>query len=238
MSDIKAWVISNRRSVFAVLVWLMILGGVWVWAQRNGLTVGALMDGLASLFRDSPSGVSIYLVAFAIRPITLVPAWTFLVLGGALFGIWPGLLYAMVGGVLSGVIPYHIGRIFKNDAPVNPVATSVFRRLMHSAHENPFQAVLLTRLLQLPYDFVNLALGGMGIPAWAYYLATVMGNLLGSLPYVLLGASFVGNFDGGTFAVDYGVVALSALTMVVSLGISWWLRRRALKKQADASAGD
>jgi uncharacterized membrane protein YdjX (TVP38/TMEM64 family) len=229
MSGVTAWVSNNRRSVFAVLVWLIILGGVWVGAQMNGISVGGLMDSLAGLLRDTPYGVSLYLFAFTLRPITLVPSWTFSVVGGTLWGGWPGILYVMVGGVLSGVLPYHVGRAFKRNPPINPTATSVFQRLMHSAHENPFQAVLLTRLLQLPYDFVNLALGGMGIPIVPYYGATIVGNLLGSLPYVLLGASFVGNFSSGTFTVDYGVVALSAATMLLSLGVSWWLRRRTVK---------
>lgn len=232
MSGVRAWVSNNRRSVFAVLLWLILLGGIWIGAQMNGLTVGALMDGLVTLLRDTPYGISIYLIAFFFRPITLVPSWTFLVLGGVLWGGWPGGLYAMVGSMLSGVIPYHVGRIFKNNPPVNPAATNVFQRLMHSAHENPFQAVLLTRLLQLPYDFVNLALGGMGIPAMPYYTATIVGNLLGSLAYILVGASFEGSFATGEIHIDFGIVAISAVVMLISLGVSWWLRRRTIKARA------
>ncbi len=238
MSGVWAWVKANRLTVIAVLVWLIVLAGVWIVAQMNGVTVNGLMDSLATLFRDSPYGVGIYLIAFTIRPITLVPSWTFLVLGGFLWGIWPGLLYAMVGGVLSGVIPYHVGRIFKSDASANPEASGLFRRLMRGAHQAPFQTVLLTRLLQLPYDFVNLALGGMGIPAWPYYWATVIGNLLGSFPYVLLGASFVGSFTDGTFSVDYGIIALSVLSMGLSLLVSWWLRRRTFRNQTTVSPED
>lgn len=231
MSGVWAWVNSNRRSVFAVILWFIILGSVWVWSQANGLTIGGLMDGLASLLRDTPYGLSIYFIAFFLRPLTLVPSWTFLVLGGALWGQWPGILYATIGAMLSGILFYHIGRAFRRNPPVAPAATNVFQRLMHTAHENPFQAVLLTRMLQLPYDFTNLALGGMGIPATAYYSATVVGNIFGSLPYILVGASFEGDFATGEFSVDVGTLMLSILTMLLSFAVSWWLRRRALARR-------
>lgn len=226
MSGVRAWVAANRRTVIAVGVWAVVLAAVWVIAQLNGVTFGSLMDNLVTLLRGTTTGIVVYLVVFTLRPITLVPSWTFSVAGGALWGMWPGYAYVMVGAILSGAIPYHVGRIFKGQPPSNPAATGVFQRIVRRAHADPFQAVLLTRLLQLPYDFVNIALGGMGIPAGPYYAATVVGNLIGSLPYVLLGASLEGSsLAEGRFEVDLGVVLLSAGAMGFSLLLSWWLRR-------------
>nr|MCU0466640.1 hypothetical protein [Anaerolineae bacterium] len=107
MSGVRAWVAANRRTVIAVGVWAGVLAAVWVVAQLNGVTFGSLMDNLVTLLRGTTTGVIVYLVVFTLRPITLVPSWTFSVAGGALWGMWPGYVYVMVGAILSGAIPYH-----------------------------------------------------------------------------------------------------------------------------------
>ena len=58
----------------------------------------------------SDAAVAAYVVAVTVATVALFPGWISMMIGGLLFGLWPGLLYALVGITAGAFGAFHAGR--------------------------------------------------------------------------------------------------------------------------------
>ena len=219
------WVKSHRTLLIAIGFWLVLLLLTHQYMQINKLTFEDLTQQLSDLLRGSAFGPLFFIGLYLLRPLTLFPAVLLTLLGGSAFGLWPGFLYVLVAGTLSSIIPYSIGRWFStrdlND--VNP--NTRLQNVIGKMQEYPFQTILTTRLLFLPYDAVSLLAGSLQIPFRAFLLATLFGNVVGSFSYVGIGASIKGNLTTGDISFDPSTFILSIGLLILSLVVSRLLNR-------------
>lgn len=90
---------------------------------------------------------------------------------------------------------------------------------------NSFEAVLVMRLLFLPYDAVNYAAGFLRVRWRPFLAATALGSLPGTFAFVLAGSSLE-RLDGTSVHIDPTAVAASAIVLSASLILARVLRRR------------
>jgi uncharacterized membrane protein YdjX (TVP38/TMEM64 family) len=158
----------------------------------------------------------------------LIPSSLLTILAGSAFGMFPGLLYALLGGVVSALIPYFVGYLTAHDVRKEKVnrADPPMRRLVSEVNRHPFQAVFVSRLLYPPYDVVNYLFGTLRVPFSKFVAATLTGNLIGAFGYVGIGASIEGSIAADDLQLDGTLLLISLTALVASLIIMVLLRRR------------
>lgn len=210
------------------LLWLSGLYLLYRYQVNNNLTVTDSAITLFNFISLSVWGPALYIIAYAVRPITFIPGTVLTVLSGAFFGLWGGIIYTIIGANASATLAYVLGRFFGKTRTQND--TSLMGRFAAACQSNPFTTVLSMRLLFLPFDVVNYGAGLLKIPYLPYLAATIIGTLLGIITFVSIGASIsVEDFKAygiTTDTIDSTFLLLSAVIFIVSIAIA-----RALKKK-------
>lgn len=219
------WVLSRRSALLVVAFWVVLILLTRQVMQANGLTFSALIDRLQAVLNGSWYGPLLFVVVYILRPFVLFPASLLTILGGNTFGLAAGFVYVLIGGTLSALIPFLIGRSFTSDETPTMAQDSRLSRFVGVLTRNPFQAVLVMRLLYLPYDAVSVLAGTLRIPVLAFFAATAIGNLGGTLSFVGIGASLEGGLSSGDLTVNAESLVFSLVILIVSLGLSYVLNR-------------
>lgn len=216
---------KHRIIIFALCFWLLILLASRQYMQTYDLSFTDLTEELAVLLSDSWFGPLIYAGVFLIRPLILFPSTLITVLGGYIFGFWFGMLYVLLAGTASSIIPYSLGRWFSSSQNHDIEAESKIQQFIQKLQNNPFQAVLTMRLLFLPYDAVSFVAGSLKIPFWKFLLATALGNVAGIVSFVGIGASIEGDLASGDLSLNPKILVFSLVTLILSIGISQAMNR-------------
>jgi uncharacterized membrane protein YdjX (TVP38/TMEM64 family) len=186
---------------------------VQLYMQANALSFLDVLEQFRGVLRESWYGVPLYFVIFLVRPLLFIPGTLITVLGGSVFGIWPGALYAFSAGLLSSVPPYIVGRWFSD----RRTTYGALERFIGLIRRNPFQAVVMMRLVYIPYDVVNVFCGVMHIPFLTYLIATGIGNMGSTASFIAIGAALQGDLSDGDFSLNPYMLVLSGVLVVVGL---------------------
>lgn len=216
---------EHGRKGVAALFWLALLAGYTLAVRRTGLTPVALALWVRDLLAETAWGPLIYILLYTLRPLIFFPATLTTGIAGYLYGPLWGTVYTTVGANLSATVAYLVGRFFGADLlPDDPEDPGRIARYADALRRNGFEAVLIMRLIYLPYDLVNYLAGFVRVPWPHFALATLLGILPGSLTFVLLGSAF----QASTTTQRVLLALFSLITLVIGLGISRFLRRRGL----------
>lgn len=224
---------DNAVKIIALVFWLAIVVAVVVYQRSTGLGPQALAADLAEQLQQNIAGTwwgaLVYILVYFLRPIILFPASILTILGGNLYGAWLGVPLVVLAGSISAIIPYFAGRwLFGSATEAADEADAEAGRLRKFAdalRDNPFQTVVTMRLLFLPYDGVSIFAGSLNVPFIPFFIATAVGNIVGSMPFVLLGASVEGNPFTADAEFRPWVFGLAAVLLVLSIGGSQLYKR-------------
>lgn len=231
LRPIVGWLMKHRFRAAIVLFWggcLLVLR--WT-MDANALTFGDLTAQLQVLLGERWYGALLYIVIYLVRPLTFFPGTLLTILGGSVFGVGWGFALSLVAGTLSAIVPYGVGRWFSPAHPETVDTPARLGRFVVMLRSNPFQAVLVMRLIYLPYDAVNLFAGTLRIPFHTFIAATLVGNLASTLSFVSLGASVEGDLAEGGIHLDTTMLLFSAVIIVASLLLSRLLNRFQRKEE-------
>lgn len=219
--------LKTRRG-WVLILWVLLLAAFWGYTQWRGIAPSTLLsDALAGL-SHSVWAPLVLAVAYLLRPLTLIPITVLTLLVGFLFGpIW-GMVYAVLAMALSSGVGYFIGRYFGADLVASKTPGRL-GRWSERLKARAFETVLMARFLFLPGDLVTYTSGVLGINFAAFMLATVIGGIPGLLIGVLAGASLEGVFTTEGFKVNAWYLLASAALLVLSLSLSYLLRRKTRK---------
>lgn len=216
------------------VAWAVLLAAVLGWAVAEGLSPGEAAARLVDAISGSAVGALAYLAVWLVRPLVLFPASVLAVAGGFLFGALGGTLLVVVAANASAVIAYALARWMGEVARASGgPADGGLGRWTARLRESGFEAVLVMRLLLVPYDLVSYLAGAARIRLGAFLAATAIGSAPAILAFVLFGAS-LDEFHGGVPAVDLPVLAASGALLVAGLATARLLRRRERARGAAA----
>ena len=213
----------RRRGVaMAAAVWLGLAALAWVAASRHddGLP-GAVADFVTAA--ESPRvAVGLLLVAYLLRPVTLLPPTVLTAMAGFLLGPALGFVVALCAVTSTSLVPYGVARWLRGRSLRPP--KSGWRSALA---RHPFSAVLSARLMMLPGDLVNASAGVLRVPLLPFLIATTLGGSPGVLVGTLAGASLRGSrFEAAALELDLRLLAVALVILVVSLAMAALLRRR------------
>ncbi|MBS2037705.1 VTT domain-containing protein [bacterium] len=181
----------------------------------------------------NPAGPAVFILAFCLRPLTMLPAALFSLAAGYCFGTWWGLLWAHLAGAAAALLFYGIGRSMG-------LRRGVARWLDYCINLMSTHGVLSVVILRwcfLPYDPVSYLGGALRLPLGRFLIASFIGNLPGTSSVVLLGASLQ-QFDGQNVPINWRLLAASWVMLVGMLGMGRWLRRRVVPGASGSASSE
>ena len=218
---------QHGTKLLALLFWTVLVGGYYLYANANNLTLADSLQLIVDFLTASLLGPVFYIVIYALRPLIFFPATVLTLLGGFLFGPI-GILWTIIGSNASALVAYTVGRYFGTGVLEGEEETNVIQKYTQRMRQNSFETVLIMRLLFLPYDLVNYAAGFLKIRWQPFILATAIGSIPGTISFVLLAGSF-GTLDelvAGDFQVNPLTLIFSVALILVSIGLSRFIKRR------------
>lgn len=213
--------LMRRRQLLGLAVlWVLIAGSWFAYRSSTGQDTTTAVAGIVESLRDTWWSIPAFFALSIARPFVLVPATLITVAAGLVYGPVIGLLVAAAGANASALVGHAVGSTVAPARGVGLVATWR-ERLEH----NSFEAVLVMRLIFLPYDLVNYGSGLLGVRRWPFLAATAIGSLPGTVSFVLLGASLT-DLTTGVGGIDRPTLIASVTLIVASLLGSRVMRRR------------
>jgi uncharacterized membrane protein YdjX (TVP38/TMEM64 family) len=161
---------------------------VLVWWVGRSLSPGLLRI-VAHIQNVGPAAPAAFIAIYALAVVALIPASLLTIAGGAVFGLLPGMIYALVGATLGSTGAFLIGR--------HAARRLVARRLAAMPRFVAIErAVFLLRLSPVvPFNFLNYALGLTTISVWDFVFAS-LGTVPGAFVY-----SYAGKVTGEALAL-------------------------------------
>lgn len=159
----------------------------------------------------------IYVLCFAILPIFLFPVPVLAVVAGAVFGLFAGSLYTIIGAMINSVLMFYIAR-FLGFRAVSDFTQNSKSKILKTLGEpgGKFSLILILRLMPLvPYNALNYACGLMNVSLREYVVATFVGIVPATFIMVNLGEKAL-NMRSNGFII--ACVLMAALVVLSSWG--------------------
>ncbi|MBI4625024.1 MAG: TVP38/TMEM64 family protein [Verrucomicrobia bacterium] len=204
-------------------------------------TAFAVLDGRALLCealefvaRLGRWGPVLFVLAYVIAAVCLVPGSALTLGAGALFGVVWGSVYVSIGATLGATAAFLVGRYFARGWVAKKIeGNATFAAIDRAVAAEGWKIVGLTRLSPVfPFTLLNYAFGVTRVTLRDYVLASWIGMMPGTVMYVYLGSLARAGAAGdqrtpaewALYAV--GLVATVALTIFVTR-----IARRALARR-------
>ena len=132
----------------------------------------------------------VYIIGMVFLPIIGAPRLILTAVGGALFGLEMGTVYAMIGSTLAGVLGYYLA-YYSAANYFEAVTTNKKSRLLSAldfTKKNNFWLIFLSRICPIThYEAINYMCGTSKIPFRSFFWSTFFGIIPGTFVYVMMG---------------------------------------------------
>jgi len=174
----------------------------------------------------------IYVVLYVVATTLMLPSTALNLSGGAIFGLWIGILWTSVGALLAAVVTFMFTRTIGRDMGKKRFAKQ-WQVMDAELCRGGLLYIFAIRLLPIiPNGVVNFSAGLTSISFKDYFIGTCLGTVPGILPFVMLGSSGVTAIKtGDVFPVIGALLLLSCLTLAAA-----WYRRGIVLKPRSATS--
>lgn len=173
-------------------------------------------------------GVAVISGVYVLGTLLLIPGFPMTLAVAVVYGWW-ALAICFLGGLLAAAIAFLLGRHLARDLvkrllrdhPAAKAADTVTR-------EETFKTILLARLTPItPFAMENYAFGATGARFGAYFLATAIGVVPGTILNVWIGVIGRTAATGETSALGWSLLVLGLLATAL---LTVWMTRKAKLK--------
>jgi uncharacterized membrane protein YdjX (TVP38/TMEM64 family) len=213
---------GSPRVLLVLGVWLLLMGGLQLYAWRAQLAPGELAQQLLLACRHGPVGPLLFVGVAALSPLLLVPAALLGGLAGVCFGPVAGVLLTLVGCNLSALLTYSLGRLSRTE---HGALARLCAHYGPGLQRRPLLSVIILRLSFLPYDPVNYLVGLLHVRLWPFLLGNTLGSLPGVVLIVLTGSA-VGRLGADSVTIHPLMIPGLLLLLILSIGLAVVLRQR------------
>ena len=188
---------------------------------------------IAALYADNPvQTLLVYGAVYVAATALSLPGATVLTLaGGAVFGLWWGLLVVSLASTIGATLAMLAARYLLRDT-----VEARFGQRLAEVHkgverEGAFYLFTLRLLPVMPFFVVNLLMGLSRMRVWTFFWVSQLGMLAGTLVFVNAGTQLarIDSLGGILSPALLGSFALlAALPWLVKLALARWRRSRVL----------
>lgn len=156
----------------------------------------------------------IYIIIFALVPLTLFPDSIIAIAGGLIFGLVKGYIYTAIGAILGATLSFYISRKLGRNF-VKKLTKEKLDNVEEMINSNGFFIIFMLRLIPLfPFDIISYGAGLTSVKYKDFILATFLGTIPGILVFTNIGAQSV-NMGSGSFYVSIGALVLLFIISMV-----------------------
>lgn len=185
-------------------------------------------DALTSLFTPTESvtfpvrSISLFLAAHIIANAVGVPGTVFVIVGGAVYGLWWGTFWSVIGATLGAIAAFWLARYllhdwfsarFKHNAYIQKISRTLCKKGLSCVLTIRFSPVS-------PFNVVNFALGLTPVSVSAYSIGTLIGIIPGTLIYTWLGVTGAEALSGGKLLPLFCCLTVLAIVSAIPLIVS------------------
>jgi phosphatidylserine/phosphatidylglycerophosphate/cardiolipin synthase-like enzyme/uncharacterized membrane protein YdjX (TVP38/TMEM64 family) len=175
---------------------------------------------------------------FMLLGLIAFPVNVLIVATAAAFGLWPGLLYAAAGAMVSAFLTYVVGRRM-GPGVLRKIIGPRINKVSRSIAKNGILAVTMIRLMPIaPFTLVNLVAGAIRIPLLDYMVGTALGLAPGLLLMTALGDRLLRIMTEPSFTDILGFLVVLVCWGALSYGLQGLIKRfrRSLDRKRDAAS--
>jgi phosphatidylserine/phosphatidylglycerophosphate/cardiolipin synthase-like enzyme/uncharacterized membrane protein YdjX (TVP38/TMEM64 family) len=203
---------------------LMGLAAIWTLTPLSAMAEVENWERMLGAIRG-PWEVLTVIVVFVLSGMVAFPVVVLIAGTTAVFGVWPGMLYAGLGAMASALTTYSIGWWLGQRRLRHYFGPRV-NRIKQSFEGRGIVTVTAIRLIPAaPYTLVNLAAGALKIPPLEYTVGTALGLAPGILVMSLLGSTIVGIIADPTPGGIAFIGALIVGAILLSIAVQLVVRR-------------
>jgi uncharacterized membrane protein YdjX (TVP38/TMEM64 family) len=221
-----------------VLLGASILLGIFAFYRTLpvGETLRALVHRIDGL---GPWAGAVFVFAYALASVLLLPVWILTVAAGAVFGIARGSVLVLLGATLGAMASFALARTGLRESVRRWArAYPSFDTLDHAIAARGGWIVFLVRLTPVfPFVYVNYLFGLTAIPAATYCATTILGMIPATIMYVALGASAGVAASGRAASWSTARIAVTVAGVAAAVLVSFIVARIATRAVRDAGRG-
>ncbi|MCA0985087.1 VTT domain-containing protein [Halobacillus yeomjeoni] len=202
----------KKKSIIRALLFVIAFVAVaWFVRQRFDVTADGIREYILSFGIWGPI---IFMGIYAIGPIVVFPTSVLSLAAAFAYGIWPGMLYIVIGATGAGITGYIMGRFF-GDSVLKFHESKWAQKIYPKMKEQSFLYVFILRLIPIVgFDILSYLAGITRAKFGAFVLATVLGMLPGTFVYSLVGSSLA---SGNTTLIFIALTLFTLLLVVTFL---------------------
>ena len=199
-------------------------------SSRTRQSIAPLLDPqtLTGVFAHTEStafpirSISLFLAAHIVANAIGIPGTVFVIVGGAVYGLWWGTVWSVIGATLGAIAAFWLARYFLHDWFATRFKYNVYvQKISHTLCKNGLSCVLTIRFSPMsPFNLVNFALGLTPVSVRNYALGTLIGIIPGTLIYTWLGVTGAEALSGGKLLPLFCCLTVLAIISAVPLIIS------------------
>ena len=205
------------------------------------LPIGAWMLALAASIRDAgPIGVALFVAAYIVSTVALVPGSLLTLAAGFAYGPLWGLAVVSPASVAGAAVSFLLGRtVLRQRVASRLEAMPRARAIDRAVGRDGFRLVLLLRLSPLmPFSLLNYALSLSSVSFGRYVAASFLGMLPGTFLYVYLGslattAAGLTAAAGSGGALRLALYGLGLAATIAVVAVATQTARRALREELE-----
>ncbi len=181
-----AW--PQKRKPWGIPIVLLVVGGVLFW-RFGSESRSALAAALTWAGHLGWVGGILFIAIYALATVLLLPASLLTLGAGAIYGVFLGTFYVIIGATIGANLAFLIGRYLAQER-VNQMMSGIpaFRAISHAIGQGGWKVAALIRLSPaFPFNLLNYALGLTSLSFGDNLIGTA-GIIPGTLMYVYLGS--------------------------------------------------
>ena len=175
---ISAW--RHMLHVGLLLAGVLALAVMWRWTPVSEWLDLDRVSAAAQWIRESRFTPVLVLLAYVVGGILVVPITLIIVATVAVFGIWPGIFYSLLGAELSALATFGLGHLLGRDAVRNLAGSRVNSVSRLLARRGALTIITLRIVPVAPFTVINVIAGASEIRLRDF----AIGNLVGMIPGV------------------------------------------------------
>jgi uncharacterized membrane protein YdjX (TVP38/TMEM64 family) len=165
-------------------------------------------------------GYLVYVLAYAVCCVLVIPALALTLGAGAIFGFAAGSLVVIVGATIGATLAFLLARtVFRARVERMTAENPKFRALDRALTREGAKILWLVRLSGFPpFTWVNYAFGVTGVRLVPYVVITFLGIIPGTLAFTWAGAAGAAALTGTGNRVLLTITAIGAILVAVFVG--------------------
>lgn len=217
-------------AITALLFWVIFIIAFYSYKISHDLSYFDLVKRLYFYVAQNPVGPLIYILVYTLRPLLFFPSALLTLISGILYGFSGGIIFTIIGENASAGTGYLIGRLLgKKQADSDE--KSIMNDWQKNLKEHDFMAILIMRLIYMPFDLTNFICGWLHINWLRYTIATFLGIIPSVIIWVSISDSIenIESFDPSQIHLKKEQLIISGVLLLISLIFAKWLHSKKKK---------